>query len=202
MILNGLYGISDEVLTPYETIFDSLDRAILGGIKIFQLRDKSHYDNELLSISSKIRDFCTQRGVLFVINDRIDLANAINAEALHIGGEDCNLKIARRNFSGKIGVSCYDSLDLALEAEEGGADYVAFGAFFPSNTKPNAKKASINTLLEAKKRLKIPVCTIGGISTENVSVLKNADMIAVIGNLWNGDIEKNAKKLIEKWQGI
>lgn len=202
MILNGLYGISDEVLTPYETIFDSLDRAILGGIKIFQLRDKSHYDNELLSISSKIRDFCTQRDVLFVINDRIDLANAINAEALHIGGEDCDLKIARRNFSGKIGVSCYDSLDLALEAEEGGADYVAFGAFFPSNTKPNAKKASINTLLEAKKRLKIPVCAIGGISTENVSVLKNADMIAVIGNLWNGDIEKNAKKLIEKWQGI
>lgn len=200
-MLSGLYGISDEILTPYDSIFDSLHKAILGGMKVFQLRDKSHCDNELFGISAKIRDFCTQRDVLFVINDRIDLANAINAKALHIGGEDCDLKIARRNFSGKIGVSCYDSLDLALEAEEGGADYVAFGAFFPSNTKPNAKKASITTLLEAKKRLKIPICAIGGISAENVSVLKNADMIAVIGNLWSGDIEKNAEKLIEKWQG-
>lgn len=200
-MLSGLYGISDEILTPYDSIFDSLHKAILGGMKIFQLRDKSHCDNELFGISAKIRDFCIQRDVLFVVNDRIDLANAINANALHIGGEDCDLKIARRNFSGKIGVSCYDSLDLALEAEEGGADYVAFGAFFPSNTKPNAKKASITTLLEAKKRLKIPICAIGGISAENVSVLKNADMIAVIGNLWSGDIEKNAEKLIEKWQG-
>lgn len=200
-MLSGLYGISDEILTPYDSIFDSLHKAILGGMKIFQLRDKSHCDNELFAISVKIRDFCTQRDVLFVVNDRIDFANAINANALHIGGEDCDLKIARRNFSGKIGVSCYDSLDLALEAEEGGADYVAFGAFFPSNTKPNAKKASITTLLEAKKRLKIPICAIGGISAENVSVLKNADMIAVIGNLWSGDIEKNAEKLIEKWQG-
>lgn len=200
-MLSGLYGISDEILTPYDSIFDSLHKAILGGMKIFQFRDKSHCDNELFAISVKIRDFCTQRDVLFVINDRIDLANAINANALHIGGEDCDLKIARKNFSGKIGVSCYDSLDLALQAEEGGADYVAFGAFFPSSTKPNAKKASITTLLEAKKRLKIPICAIGGISAENVSVLKNADMIAVIGNLWSGDIEKNAEKLIEKWQG-
>lgn len=200
-MFNGLYGISDENLTPYDRIFDAIDRAILGGMKIFQLRDKSHCDNELFSISAKIRDFCMQRDVLFVINDRINLANAINAKALHIGSEDCDLKIARRNFSGKIGVSCYDSLDLALKAEEEGADYVAFGSFFPSNTKPNAKKASIDILSEAKKRLKIPICAIGGISAENVSVLKNADMIAVIGNLWSGDIEKNAEKLIEKWQG-
>lgn len=200
-MLNGLYGISDEILTPYDTIFDSLDKAVLGGMKIFQLRDKSHRDNELFGISVKIRDFCIQRNVLFVINDRVDLANAINAEALHIGGEDCDLKIARKNFSGKIGVSCYDSLDLALKAQEGGADYVAFGAFFPSRTKPNAKKASLDTLLEAKKRLKIPICAIGGIDDENVSMLKSADMIAVIGSLWSGDIEKNAEKLIEKWQG-
>lgn len=200
-MLNGLYGISDEILTPYDTIFDSLDKAVLGGMKIFQLRDKSHRDNELFGISVKIRDFCIQRNVLFVINDRIDLANAINAEALHIGGEDCDLKIARKNFSGKIGVSCYDSLDLALKAQEGGADYVAFGAFFPSKTKPNAKKASLDTLLEAKKRLKIPICAIGGIDDENVSMLKSADMIAVIGSLWSGNIEKNAEKLIEKWQG-
>lgn len=200
-MLNGLYGISDEILTPYDTIFDSLDKAVLGGMKIFQLRDKSHRDNELFGISVKIRDFCIQKNVLFVINDRIDLANAINAEALHIGGEDCDLKIARKNFSGKIGVSCYDSLDLALKAQEGGADYVAFGAFFPSRTKPNAKKASLDTLLEAKKRLKIPICAIGGIDDENVSMLKSADMIAVIGSLWSGDIEKNAEKLIEKWQG-
>lgn len=200
-MLNGLYGISDEILTPYDEIFDKLHRAILGGMKIFQLRDKSHRNNELLDISAKIRDFCMQRDVLFVVNDRIDLANAINAKALHIGGEDCDLKIARRNFCGKIGVSCYDSLDLALKAEEEGADYVAFGAFFPSNTKPNAKKASIETLLEAKKRLRIPICAIGGISIKNVSMLRKADMIAVIGNLWSGDIEKNAEKLIEKWQG-
>lgn len=201
MELNGLYGISDEFLTPYESIFESLQQAILGGMKIFQLRDKSHHNDELLDISIKIADFCRQKGILFVVNDRIDLANAVKSDALHIGAEDCDLKIARRNFSGKIGVSCYDSLDLALKAEKEGADYVAFGAFFPSHTKPNAKKVSLETLLEAKKRLKIPVCAIGGISPSNVSVLKNADMIAVVGSLWNGNIEKNAEDLIKKWQG-
>ncbi|PAF53332.1 thiamine-phosphate diphosphorylase [Helicobacter sp. 13S00482-2] len=200
MQLNGLYAISDEKLTPYEKIFDMLNLAILGGVRVFQLRDKNHSDNAIFDISKSLCELCTQKDVLFVMNDRIELAIAINAPALHIGGEDCDLKIARRRFSGKIGVSCYDSLKFARKAQAQGADYVAFGAFFPSATKPSAKQIPLDILQKAKEELEIPICAIGGISPENVFHLKNADMIAVIGGLWKNDIQKNAKELLKKWQ--
>ncbi|MDO7253591.1 thiamine phosphate synthase [Helicobacter cappadocius] len=201
MLFDGLYGISDEKLTPYEKIFDMLELAILGGVKIFQLRDKNHSDDELFEISKKLCEFCMQRDVLFVMNDRVELAIAIKSPALHIGGEDCDLKKARKMFDGKIGVSCYNCLESAQKAQKQGADYVAFGAFFSSKTKPNARKADLEILEKAKKKLDIPICGIGGILPENVNKLKKADMIAVIGGLWNGDIQKNAEILKRKWRG-
>ncbi|WP_257874472.1 thiamine phosphate synthase [Helicobacter sp. 11S03491-1] len=200
MKLKGLYGISDDLLTPSEKIFEMLYQAILGGLKIFQLRDKIQSDTALLELAIKIRDFCFQNDVLFVINDRVELAIKINAPALHIGSEDCSLLEAKRHFKGKIGVSCYDRLDLALQAQKNGANYVAFGAFFASQTKPEAKKIPLDILKEAKKILKIPICAIGGIDCQNAIELKQADMIAVIGGLWRGNVQKNAQLLLKNWQ--
>lgn len=200
--LCGLYGISDENLTPYKQIFEMLEQSILGGLKIFQFRDKTHSDQEIANLVKELQDFCRQKDVLFVMNDRLYLAIAIGADALHIGVLDDDPKIVRRKFSGLVGVSCYNDLKLAYRAQDEGVDYVAFGAFFPSKTKPNASLVKQELLIEAKCRLIPSICAIGGINQSNVSTLKNADMIAVINGLWQGDIRKNAEELLQNWHEI
>lgn len=123
------------------------------------------------------------------------LAKAIDADGVHIGGDDTPIGVARKILGDKkiIGVSCYGDIEAAKKAAKEGADYVAFGSFFSSKTKPNAKKADIGVLKEAKK-LGVPVCAIGGIEAANADTLINAgaDMLAVISALWSGDVERNA----------
>ncbi|PAF47167.1 hypothetical protein BKH46_05150 [Helicobacter sp. 12S02634-8] len=196
----GLYGISDAVLTPYDRIFEMLERAIMGGLKIFQLRDKIHSDTDLAPLCVKLMQVCASHGVLFVLNDRARLAQELQAPALHIGSADGILSDIRKDFKGIIGVSCYDSLSLAQEAQDKGADYVAFGAFFPSSTKPNAKRVAPEILLRAKETIQIPICAIGGITSLNAHQLKSTQMIAVIGGLWRGDVLENARELQKCWQ--
>lgn len=200
--LCGLYGISDEALTPYNQIFKMLEQAIAGGLKIFQFRDKTHNNQEIIALAKELQDFCRQKDILFVVNDRFDLAIEIGADALHIGTLDEDLKIVKKNFRGLVGVSSYDDLKIAYKAQEERADYVAFGAFFPSKTKPKATPINQELLIEAKYKLNIPICAIGGIDQNNVFTLNNADMIAVISGLWQGDIQKNAEKLLQNWQKI
>jgi len=196
--IRGLYALSDELLTPYENIEDFLRPAFLGGVKIFQLRDKNNTDDYLLPIALKIQTLCKTYGVLFVIDDRIELALKIKADGLHIGEHDISLVEARSRFEGIIGLSCYGDVARALKAEQEGADYVAFGSFYPSPTKPNSKIVPLSTLNEAKKRLTIPLCAIGGIREENMAELigAGADSIALISELWSAsDIEKKARAL-------
>jgi len=196
--LRGLYALSDEKLTPYDKIEDFLKPAFLGGVKIFQLRDKNNSDEFLLPIALKIQALCKAHGVLFVIDDRIELALEIEADGLHIGEHDISLKEARAKYDGIIGLSCYGDTDRAVSAEKEGADYVAFGSFYPSPTKPNSKTVPLSTLSEAKKRLNIPVCAIGGIKEENMAELisAGADTVALISELWSAsDIEKKARAL-------
>ncbi|PAF50604.1 thiamine phosphate synthase [Helicobacter sp. 13S00477-4] len=197
----GIYGISDENLTPYDKIFEMLEVASKSGMKIFQLRDKHHRDNEIFQLCTEIKDFCNQNNIVFIINDRVDLAFRVNPEGLHIGADDGCLKEVKKYFEGKVGVSCYDSLKLAIKAQNEGADYVAFGAFFQSQTKPQAKKASLKLLIQAKQVIKIPICAIGGINHQNIIQLKEADMIAIVSGIWKGNIAENMKLLKKNWQG-
>ncbi|WP_104639631.1 thiamine phosphate synthase [Helicobacter bizzozeronii] len=199
--LKGLYALSDELLTPYDQLPHMLSLAIQGGVKIFQFRDKSHSDSELLSLAKDLAKICQKHSVGFVINDRLDLALKCHAWGLHVGSNDVPLAQARRLFKGHLGVSCYGNLDQALQAQQARASYAAFGACFPSSTKPNAPCIPLDTLQHAKAHLNIPICAIGGISPQNAPQLKNADMIAVISSLWSGDIVQNARKLLNCWQG-
>lgn len=148
-MLNGLYVITDNILTPNETILFQVEEALKSGAKIVQLRDKKNP----LNIVEEIRE----------------------------------------KFSGIIGVSCYGNLSLAKEFEKKGADYVAFGSFFSSPTKPNSNIVELEILLEAKKSLNIPICAIGGINSKNVDkVLKyKPDIIALISDIWKSDIQKS-----------
>ncbi len=198
--LQGIYAISDEILTPYEILPQCLESALKAGVKIFQLRDKSHSDEWLYPIAKELLKLCERYNALFVLNDRLDLALRLNAPALHIGKDDGEFSRVRERFSGILGASSYGDLQKAQILESLGADYVAFGAFFPSPTKPNATAAPLELLPQAKQTLKIPICAIGGISTQNIHLLKNADMCAVISSLWQCKIQDSPLEI--KYQNI
>ena len=194
-VLSGVYGISDEILTPFSTLAHQVQEAIAGGMKIFQFRDKNSLDKDIIEIVQHLMDICVKSNVLFVLNDRVELAIALGVPALHIGESDGDLPLIRKRFKGILGVSSYGDLARAQKMESSGADYVAFGAMFPSPTKPNAPWVGVEILQRAREALEIPICAIGGISRDNIRMLKNADMCAVISSLWNGDPRENAESL-------
>ncbi len=195
--LSGLYGISDIILTPKETIYTQVQEAIKGGMRIFQYRDKISDDNDIIEIIYHLMDICAKSNVLFVLNDRVELAIRLQCPALHIGKDDGDIQVIRKNFTGILGVSSYNDIARAKELQKQGVDYVAFGSIFHSPTKPNAKCVGVEILSQARKELHIPICAIGGISKDNISLLKNANMFAVISALWNGDMYKNARALCQ-----
>jgi thiamine-phosphate pyrophosphorylase len=196
--LKGLYLITDETLTPYDTIKTQLIPAFENGCKIVQLRNKHSGEEELLQTALKIKALCDEYNITYIINDNIDLVREIDADGVHIGRDDEELSLARRLLGKKkiIGVSCYGDVMLAKEMEHRGADYVAFGAFFTSSTKPNAPTINIDVMRQAKKLLRIPSCAIGGITLDNAPELisRDADMLAVISDVWQHDIATQCKQ--------
>ncbi len=196
--LSGLYVITDERLTPYEggKIFELVERALRGGAKVVQLRDKKRKDSELVEIALRLKELAHRYSALFIINDRVSLAKEVDADGVHLGKEDESLEEALKKLKGKIiGISCYGSLERAKRAEALGASYVAFGSFFPSPTKPESEVIPFEILSLAKRELKIPICAIGGITLEKAEKLikLGADLIAVISDIWlSEDIEKRA----------
>jgi len=190
MKLKGLYAITDTAPTPEQSLLDKVKAAISGGAGIIQLRAKEKTDRELLDIARNLCLLCKEMGSVFIVNDRVELAQRVSAHGVHIGKEDTDLSTVRRMLPRKIiGVSCYNSLDAAVEMEKKGADYVAFGSLFPSPTKPEAVHAPLSLLKVAKKRLTVPICAIGGITPENTAqvVEAGAAMVAVISGLWCAD---------------
>ncbi len=188
-MLKGLYAITDERLTPYPTLLKQIEEVLKGGARIVQFRHKSALTPEAIESAKRIRTLCHRYDALFIVNDHLDLALRVDADGLHVGREDARDLPAMRDAlgSGKIlGVSCYGEIARAVAAERAGADYVAFGAFFPSATKPNAPLIDLSVLCEAKRVVALPLCAIGGITLHNAPALiqEGADMLSVIGALW------------------
>ncbi|WP_104760579.1 thiamine phosphate synthase [Helicobacter cetorum] len=195
--LYGIYAISDESLTPYTTLIAQLKSAIKGGIKIFQLRDKHNSDAKLLPIVQELNALCKQHNVAFFLNDRLELAIKAQVFGVHLGKEDATILQAKKYFKGKIGISCYNSLEEAQKMQDLGASYVAFGACFNSPSKPLAPIIDLNLLKNARESLKIPICAIGGITLSLLKThhsLKYAHMLAFISDLWG---LKNERSLDE-----
>ena len=200
MLLRGLYAITDEILTPRETIIDQCEKALRSGVNILQYRDKNSTDEEIESICRDLLELCRSYSVPFVIDDRVMLAQKIGSDGLHVGKDDMNISHARSIYShGFIGVSCYGSIKKALEAQNEGADYAAFGSFFPSPTKPHSGVVSMSVLDRAKEALSIPVCAIGGINASNIGEIAShqPDMISVVSAVFEGDISTNVSHLIQ-----
>lgn len=186
--LNGLYVVTDSTLLPSDSFYRKVEQAIRGGARLVQYRDKSlDKENRRLQVRD-LCPLCSHYGIPLIINDDIDLAIESDADGVHIGRNDVPLSQARKRLGREaiIGISCYNDLQLAVQAENLGADYVAFGSFFPSPTKPHAVRASPELLNDAKNRLSIPICAIGGITVQNAGSLieAGADMLAVISEVF------------------
>jgi thiamine-phosphate pyrophosphorylase len=201
--LNGLYVITDDILTPDETIFLQVEKSLKGGAKIVQLRDKINSDLVITQKAISLQALCKKYNALFVLNDKIDIAIKINCDGLHIGKSDHHrFEEIRENFQGIIGVSCYSDIKLAKQFEEKGASYVAFGSFFTSPTKPNSNIIELQILTQSKGQLNIPICAIGGINTNNVDAITyhKPDMISLISDIWSSNnIEEQAKFFANKF---
>ncbi len=194
---SGIYAITDcENLVDDELIKKSED-ILKVGISLFQYRNKDTNQHKKKELAQKLQSLCHQYKVPFIVNDDVNLTKDISADGVHLGQNDEDISKARKTLGSKIiGISCYNDLNLARKAEEAGADYIAFGSFFPSLTKPDAKKASIELLNEAKSLLTIPIVAIGGITPENGKELVDArvDFIAIISGLYSAPDTINATK--------
>ena len=176
---------------------DRLARALdagVGGpaqIAAFQFRVKDIDEHAAARLAEPLQAICAAREVAFIVNDSISLAKRIGADGVHLGQEDGTVEEARQRLGreAQIGVTCHDSRHLAMEAGEAGADYVAFGAFFPTTTKVVKHHATPDLLEWWQAIMEIPCVAIGGITPENCAplVAAGADFLAVSGAVWNGD---------------
>ncbi|HEV2110068.1 MAG TPA: thiamine phosphate synthase [Gammaproteobacteria bacterium] len=186
--LAGLYAITDTTLTPDVQLPAAVEAAIRGGARLVQYRDKSGDAARRLGEARSLAALCRGHGATFIVNDDVELALQSGADGVHLGRDDASLATARVRLGPRaiIGVSCYDSLPDAVTAAHGGADYVAFGSFYASGSKPGAVRAPVGLLTEARRELSIPVCAIGGITPGNGAALiaAGADMLAVIRGLF------------------
>lgn len=198
--IHGLYAITDPNLSPAYSVINDVEAALKGGARMIQFRDKTTDWDTQLKLAIELKALCEQYQATFIINDNIELTKASKADGIHLGKNDDSLEIARQQLGENaiIGISCYNSPDRALEMQQRGANYAAFGRFFASKTKPQAPQADLLTLTEAKKVLEIPVVAIGGIDESNATPLidAGADSVAVIQGVFaQPDIERAAKQL-------
>ena len=194
--LQGLYVITDRALMGADLLAQA-EQAIIGGARLLQYRDKDSNSAQRQQQAGALAQLCKQHGVIFIINDDPTLAANVGADGVHLGQTDSDIHSARQALGANkiIGVTCHASLKVALAAEKAGADYVAFGRFFPSQTKPDAPPAEIDILQQARRSLSIPIVAIGGITPENGSALiaAGADMLAVIHGIFGAsDIRQAA----------
>jgi len=195
--IRGLYAIADTALLG-DRLLEAARAALRGGVRLLQYRDKRGTPGQRLRQASALLACCQRHDAILIVNDDTGLAAAIGADGVHLGCGDGEVAQARTLLGGNalIGRSCYDRLELAVAAELEGADYVAFGSFFPSHTKPQAVPAPIGLLAEARERLSLPIVAIGGITPDNGAALlaAGADALAVIHGLFGQpDIEAAAR---------
>jgi thiamine-phosphate pyrophosphorylase len=186
--IHGLYAIADSAYLTPQTLVARVTAAIEGGACVVQYRDKHSTPAVRLAMALSLATLCREHAVPLIINDDVQLALECGAAGVHLGRDDTDVGAARRRLghAAIIGVSCYNELERGRNAQGAGADYVAFGRFFPSRSKPHAVPASPDLLRRARAELSLPIVAIGGITAENGAALvaAGAHALAVIEGLW------------------
>lgn len=187
------------------TFPERLQRALDAGkgvVTAFQFRVKGLDQHEAARLAEPLQAICAARDVAFIVNDDVALAKRLGADGVHLGQGDGDPREAREDLGreAQIGVTCHDSRHLALEAGEAGADYVAFGAFFPSTTKDTEHRADLELLQWWSEMVELPSVAIGGITPANCAPLikAGADFLAVSGAIWSGDEVSVVKAFVEQ----
>ena len=204
--VNGLYVIVDAQVAQGRDLIELTQSALRGGAQVIQFRDKVHDKGDVLPFARRIRELCDQHNALLIVNDHADLAVACDAHGLHLGQHDLPIEEARailrpHQIIGKSNAL----LGEALESERQGADYLAVGAIFPTDTKEKTRPAGLETLEQVKARVSVPVVAIGGINKDNVIQVMQAGadascvISAVIGD---PDPEEAARRLVESMSSL
>ncbi len=184
----GLYAVTDE--RAGASLHAAVRAALRGGVVWVQYRNKTANSACRQQDATALNELCKEYGARFIVNDDVELAAALDA-GVHLGRDDRAIASARARLgpTAWIGASCYDDLALAHHAILAGADYVAFGSFFPSSTKPQAVAADISLLTAAQREFTVPIVAIGGITSQNGGSLTTAgaDLLAVITDLFGND---------------
>ena len=178
-----LYLVTDRELMVAESIEECIEQAILGGCTVVQLREKTASSNDFFQTALRAREITTRLNIPLFINDRADIALAVDADGLHIGQDDLPYEAARRIVGQNkiVGISAHNVIEAKM-AVEMGADYIGVGAMFATGTKADASPTSIDELRRIRAAVKIPIVAIGGINKNNVSLLRDTgiDGIAVV----------------------
>ncbi|MHC3126134.1 thiamine-phosphate pyrophosphorylase [Brevundimonas sp. GN22] len=185
-----LYLITPSSIDDLDAFAARLDAALgAGEVACVQIRLKPASDDQIREAVAKLKPVCHAHGVPVLLNDRPDLARATGCDGVHVGQEDASVADARRMLgeNGMIGATCHDSRHLAMEASEASADYVAFGAFFPTDTKETTHRPELEILTIWQETMETPCVAIGGITVETAAEVARAgaDFIAVSGGVWN-----------------
>jgi thiamine-phosphate pyrophosphorylase len=190
MMIQGLYAITPDTFNT-EVLCEKVTSVLQGGATLVQYRNKAANASLRLRQATALLALCRSFNVPLIINDHLDLCAQIDADGLHLGATDCDLGAARRLLGEHkiLGASCYNRLDLVVQAEAAGASYAAFGACFSSDTKPEAVNAPFSIFAEAKQKTSIPLVAIGGITLENATqaIDAGASAIAVVGALFDAE---------------
>ncbi len=203
--LRGLYAITPDGLENAD-LLTRVAAALRGGARLLQYRDKQRPAAQQKEIAEALKTLCAPFDCHFIINDNLALAQAVDADGVHLGGSDGDLAAARRALGPDkiLGASCYADLRLAVAAANAGADYVAFGAVYPSLTKPEAEHAPLDLFSRCRNVLAVPTCAIGGITLANAAatIAAGADQLAVISDLFEADdIEARARAYQQLFSG-
>ena len=189
-MIKGLYAITPDIADT-GLLLQKVEAALQGGINILQYRNKTASHKLQTQQARAILLLSRQYNVPLIINDSVKLCLTLDADGVHLGADDGDLSDVRVRIGNDkiLGASCYNRFDLALSAQQAGVNYVAFGACFASETKPNAPVASLSLLERAKLELQIPAVAIGGITLQNVAqaIQAGANAVAVINAIFNAN---------------
>ncbi len=186
--LRGLYAVSPDEADSAR-LMALVRSALAGGARVLQYRNKVADAARCREQATALRTLCHEYGAALIINDDLELAIAVDADGVHLGGEDGSLAAARARLGPDkwLGASCYSRIENAERAIAEGADHIAFGSFFASTVKPGAVRSPLTLLTEAKRRFRVPIVAIGGITLDNAPQLiaAGADSVAVISALFS-----------------
>jgi len=192
-----IYLVTDEKACLEKDFYICIEEAIKGGVGIVQLREKNISTKDFYEKALKVKEICKNYGVLFIINDRLDIAQAVGADGVHLGQSDMPIEEARKILKDKflIGATARN-IEEAKKVELSGADYIGSGAIFGTSTKDNAKKLEMEELKKIVASVKMPVFAIGGININNVGSLKNIGLqgICAVSGILS---EKDCKKAVD-----